>query len=41
VTIDHELYAEEKETGYTNHALTSLMLANNAFPVYETPELTF
>lgn len=32
VEIDKELYREEKSTGYTNHALTSLMLANSAFP---------
>ena len=32
VEVDKELYVEEKETGYTNHALTSLMLANRAFP---------
>ncbi len=30
--LDEELYLEEKLTGYTNHALTSLMLANGAFP---------
>ena len=34
VEIDEELYREEKATGYTNHALTSLMLANDAFPTY-------
>ncbi len=32
VEVDQELYREEKATGYTNHALTSLMLANSAFP---------
>jgi glutaminase len=32
VVIDYELYLDEKLTGYNNHALTSLMLANNAFP---------
>lgn len=30
--LDENLYREEKLTGYTNHALTSLMLANKAFP---------
>lgn len=32
VEYDDELYKDEKLTGYTNHALTNLMLANNAFP---------
>ena len=32
VRLDTILYLEEKLTGYTNHALTSLMLANKAFP---------
>lgn len=32
VAIDEELYLEEKLTGYTNNALTNLMLANNVFP---------
>lgn len=32
VTYDHNLYEEEKATGYNNHALTSLMLAKCAFP---------
>lgn len=32
VVVDQELYLDEKLTGYNNHALTSLMLANNAFP---------
>ena len=40
VEIDEELYREEKATGYTNHALTSLMLANSAFPTYETSDMT-
>lgn len=30
--VDGELYCDEKATGYTNHALTSLMLARNKFP---------
>jgi glutaminase len=30
--IDIPLYKEEALTGHTNHALKSLMLANNAFP---------
>ena len=30
--LDEELYLEEKLTGYSNHALCSLMLANGAFP---------
>ena len=30
--IDYELYKEEELTGHTNHALTSLMLANESFP---------
>jgi len=38
--IDQELYEEERDTGYSNHALTSLMLSNNAFPVYESAEKT-
>ena len=40
VVVDEELYSEEKETGYNNHALTSLMLANNAFPKYDTANET-
>lgn len=32
VVVDEELYQDEKLTGYTNHALTNLMLANNVFP---------
>ena len=36
--LDEELYLEEKLTGYSNHALCSLMLANEAFPQKETPE---
>jgi glutaminase len=28
VAYDKRLYLEEKATGYANHALTSLMLAN-------------
>lgn len=32
VEVDEELYHDEKLTGYTNHALTNLMLANNVFP---------
>ena len=32
IKLDTILYLEEKLTGYTNHALTSLMLANSAFP---------
>ena len=30
--IDYELYKEEELTGHTNHALKSLMLANESFP---------
>lgn len=30
---------EEKATGYANHALTSLMLANSAFPKYENSDV--
>lgn len=30
--LDESLYQDEKLTGYTNHALTSLMLASRAFP---------
>lgn len=30
----------EKATGYTNQALTYLMLANSVFPVYATAEIT-
>lgn len=33
VRIDEELFLEEKLTGHNNHALTSLMLANGAFPI--------
>ena len=40
VVIDEELYKEEKLTGYTNHALTSLMLANKAFPQFACAEET-
>ena len=40
VEIDNELYLDEKLTGYTNHALSSLMLANNAFPVKINAEET-
>lgn len=40
VEIDQELYRDEKATGFTNHALTSLMLANNAFPLYSTSNET-
>lgn len=36
VEIDTELYLDEKATGYSNHALTSLMLANKAFPKYDS-----
>lgn len=32
VVYDEDLYLDEKLTGYTNHALTNLMLANNVFP---------
>ncbi|EGR29182.1 hypothetical protein IMG5_161320 [Ichthyophthirius multifiliis] len=32
IQIDHKLYLEEKLTGYTNHALSYLMLANGVFP---------
>lgn len=39
VHIDENLYYEEKLTGYTNHALTSLMLANKAFPAKGAPEI--
>ena len=38
--IDLPLYLEEQLTGTTNHALKSLMLANKAFPMKETFELT-
>jgi glutaminase len=31
--LDENLYQEEKLTGYNNHALTSLMLAKNCFPL--------
>lgn len=40
VKIDEELYREEKLTGYTNHALASLMLANKAFPQFACAEET-
>jgi len=40
VKLDYVLYQEEKLTGYTNHALTSLMLANNAFPEQGSPDAT-
>ena len=32
VEVDNELYKEEKLTGHTNHALTSLMLAKRVLP---------
>lgn len=38
VKYDHKLFLEEKQTGYANHALASLMLANSAFPKYSTNE---
>lgn len=38
--IDMDVYNDEKETGYTNHALTSLMLAKKAFPKYENMKIT-
>lgn len=38
--IDEQLYYEEKLTGYTNHALTSLMLANKAFPMQSSAGAT-
>ena len=37
-TGQNEVFLDEKLTGYTNHALTSLMMANNAYPSRETPE---
>lgn len=40
VVIDEPLFRDEKLTGYTNHALTSLMMANTAFPSRSTPEET-
>lgn len=40
VDFDENLYEEEKLTGHTNHALTSLMLANRAFPPYENETKT-
>lgn len=30
--VDAALYCDEKATGYSNHALTSLMLARGKFP---------
>ena len=36
--IDIPLYKDEALTGHTNHALKSLMLANNAFPHGENVE---
>ena len=38
--IDIPLYKDEALTGHTNHALKSLMLANNAFPSGESIEET-
>lgn len=40
VKVDENLFMEEKLTGHTNHALTSLMLANRAFPQYENASKT-
>ena len=39
VQVDYNLAYEEKITGHTNHALTSLMLSNNVFPKYQNPKL--
>lgn len=36
--IDIPLYKDENLTGHTNHALKSLMLANNAFPKSDSIE---
>ena len=38
--IDLPLYKEEALTGYTNHALRSLMLAKGVYPVKESFEAT-
>lgn len=40
VVVDEALYLDEKLTGYTNHALSSLMLANSAFPTRSCAEET-
>ena len=40
IQVDQELYNEEKLTGHTNHALTSLMLAKRVLPQYETEKKT-
>ena len=40
ICYDEQLYREEKLTGHTSHALTRLMLANKAFPVYKSEEQT-
>lgn len=39
VEIDYNLAYEEKITGHSNHALSSLMLSNNVFPKYENPKI--
>ena len=39
VEIDYNLAYEEKITGHSNHALSSLMLSNNAFPKYDNPKI--
>lgn len=39
VEIDYNLAYDEKITGHSNHALSSLMLSNNVFPKYENPKI--